>query len=98
MADSWAPTNSYDLRFSRYLRIVTATSNYTAANDDELTVKEGDTIILHSKPKFGLCEGSIEDKSGWFPINIVEELCDEEETEESSEVCHSYHRNIFECV
>lgn len=46
---------------------------YRASRADELDLTEGDTVIILQKGDDGWWEGTIGEKTGWFPSNYVEE-------------------------
>lgn len=46
--------------------------DYTAAGDDELTIREGEVMFLISKDASGWWEGEINGKKGLFPGNYVQ--------------------------
>lgn len=48
--------------------------DYEATKDDELTLKEGDTVEVISKQADGWWEGSTGGRRGVFPSNYVEEV------------------------
>lgn len=64
---------------------------YEAANDDELTLKEGDLITLLSRevPDQGWWRGELRGKVGVFPDNFVEVVQQEEVNEFA---CHEAFR------
>ncbi|KAI7852598.1 hypothetical protein BDC45DRAFT_607176 [Circinella umbellata] len=52
--------------------IVTAIYNFDAVNADELTLREGDKIIVIRKDDSGWWEGTVNGQSGVFPANYVQ--------------------------
>lgn len=66
---------------------------YEAANDDELTLKEGDLITLLSRevPDQGWWRGELRGKVGVFPDNFVEVVQQEEVNEFA---CHEAFRAL----
>ena len=48
--------------------------DYDAANDDELTFKEGDVITILQKDQAGWWEGEINGRKGWVPANYIKEI------------------------
>ena len=73
-APTFLRTNQMNSRASRLLRVVTATKSYVSNDENELSVEEGDLIALRGQPEYGWCEGQLDDKIGWFPVEICEEL------------------------
>nr|2DRK_A Chain A, Myosin heavy chain IB [Acanthamoeba castellanii] len=53
---------------------VKALYDYDAQTGDELTFKEGDTIIVHQKDPAGWWEGELNGKRGWVPANYVQDI------------------------
>jgi len=53
---------------------VRALYDYDAQTADELTFKEGDTIIIHQKDPGGWWEGELNGRRGWVPANYVQDL------------------------
>jgi len=51
----------------------TAQFDYDAQTDDELSFKEGDSIVIVQKDPGGWWEGQINGKRGWIPANYVKE-------------------------
>jgi len=52
---------------------VKALYDYDAQTDDELSFKEGDTIVIIQKDPGGWWEGEMNGKRGWVPANYVQE-------------------------
>lgn len=52
---------------------VQAEFNFKGSNNDELCFKKGDIITVTQKEDGGWWEGTLEDKTGWFPSNYVKE-------------------------
>lgn len=48
--------------------------DYEAAEDGELSFKEGDIIILKTRDDAGWWQGELNGQLGWFPSNFVEEI------------------------
>ena len=57
-----------------YQRTVKISTDYEAKDSTELSLKEGEEVKLRGVPEFGWCEGEINGKVGWFPINVSKEL------------------------
>ena len=56
------------------LRIaVTAKFHYRARQEDELSIRKGDKIIVQKKSNEGWWKGESNGRSGWFPSNYVTE-------------------------
>uniref|UniRef100_A0A5S6QZY5 Rho guanine nucleotide exchange factor 7 n=1 Tax=Trichuris muris TaxID=70415 RepID=A0A5S6QZY5_TRIMR len=50
---------------------VQAKYNFTGRNNDELCFKKGDVIVVTQQLNEGWWEGTLNDKTGWFPSNYV---------------------------
>lgn len=48
---------------------------YTAQEEDELTLKVGDVITNVTKTSEGWCEGTLNGRRGMFPDNFVKVIC-----------------------
>lgn len=75
------PSNRNNFKYSRLLRTIKATANFKTNHEEELPVKIDDIITIHSEPSYGWCQGSIEGKTGWFPVIVSEELTKEAQKE-----------------
>lgn len=53
--------------------IVQAEFSFKGTNNDELCFKKGDIITVTQREDGGWWEGTLEDKTGWFPSNYVKE-------------------------
>ncbi|XP_063699124.1 rho guanine nucleotide exchange factor 7 isoform X2 [Culicoides brevitarsis] len=53
---------------------VQAEFNFKGSNNDELCFKKGDIITVTQKEDGGWWEGTLDDKTGWFPSNYVKEI------------------------
>lgn len=55
--------------------IITVQAQYSfkGSNNDELCFKKGDIITLTQREEGGWWEGTLGDKTGWFPSNYVKE-------------------------
>jgi Rho guanine nucleotide exchange factor 7 len=53
--------------------LVQAEYSFKGTNNDELCFKKGDVITVTQKEEGGWWEGTLEDKTGWFPSNYVKE-------------------------
>eukprot|EP01114_Cavostelium_apophysatum_P015538 TRINITY_DN424_c0_g1_i2.p1 TRINITY_DN424_c0_g1~~TRINITY_DN424_c0_g1_i2.p1 ORF type:complete len:1158 (+),score=312.59 TRINITY_DN424_c0_g1_i2:262-3735(+) len=51
----------------------TAQFDYEAQTPDELSFREGDSILIHQKDPGGWWEGELNGKRGWVPANYVKE-------------------------
>ncbi|XP_053697149.1 rho guanine nucleotide exchange factor 7 isoform X1 [Sabethes cyaneus] len=60
-----------DLTQSQYT--VQAQYSFKGSNNDELCFKKGDIITLTQREDGGWWEGTLGDKTGWFPSNYVKE-------------------------
>eukprot|EP01135_Chromosphaera_perkinsii_P006897 Nk52_evm52s621 gene=Nk52_evmTU52s621 len=58
---------------------VRALYDYAATNEDEITLNEGDVLTVLDRNEEGWWEGSIDNRTGWFPANYVE-VIDEQES------------------
>ncbi|KAF2898835.1 hypothetical protein ILUMI_07340 [Ignelater luminosus] len=56
--------------------IVQAIYSFKGTNNDELCFKKGDKITITQKEEGGWWEGTLGDKTGWFPSNYVKECKD----------------------
>uniref|UniRef100_A0A1Y1N2C5 Rho guanine nucleotide exchange factor 7 n=2 Tax=Photinus pyralis TaxID=7054 RepID=A0A1Y1N2C5_PHOPY len=56
--------------------IVQAIYSFKGTNNDELCFKKGDQITITQKEEGGWWEGTLGDKTGWFPSNYVKECKD----------------------
>ncbi|XP_076657820.1 rho-type guanine nucleotide exchange factor isoform X3 [Halictus rubicundus] len=54
-------------------KFVTALYSFKGKNNDELCFKKGDTILITQTDDEGWWEGTLHDKTGWFPSNYVKE-------------------------
>nr|XP_033328833.1 rho guanine nucleotide exchange factor 7 isoform X2 [Megalopta genalis] len=54
-------------------KFVTALYSFKGKNNDELCFKKGDTIMITQTDDEGWWEGTLNDKTGWFPSNYVKE-------------------------
>jgi Rho guanine nucleotide exchange factor 7 len=52
---------------------VQAEYSFKGSNNDELCFKKGDIITVTQKEDGGWWEGTLVDKTGWFPSNYVKE-------------------------
>lgn len=52
---------------------VQAEFSFKGSNNDELCFKKGDIITVTQREDGGWWEGTLEDKTGWFPSNYVKE-------------------------
>ncbi|XP_018329262.1 rho guanine nucleotide exchange factor 7 isoform X7 [Agrilus planipennis] len=55
---------------------VQAVYSFKGKNNDELCFKKGDKIVITQKEEGGWWEGTLGDKTGWFPSNYVVECKD----------------------
>ena len=55
-------------------RFLRAIFDYSAMNDDELTLKIGDIVMFLRDDKEGWYMGQLRGKTGVFPSNFVEEV------------------------
>lgn len=46
--------------------------SYQAQRDDEITLSEGEVILVFESPESGWWRGAAGDKHGWFPGSYVE--------------------------
>lgn len=53
--------------------IVQAEYSFKGGNNDELCFKKGDLITVTQREEGGWWEGTLNDKTGWFPSNYVNE-------------------------
>ncbi|KAF5274689.1 hypothetical protein FQA39_LY07080 [Lamprigera yunnana] len=53
--------------------VVQAIYSFKGTNNDELCFKKGDKITITQKEEGGWWEGTLGDKTGWFPSNYVKE-------------------------
>lgn len=53
--------------------IVQAEYSFRGDNNDELCFKKGDIITVTQREEGGWWEGTLGDKTGWFPSNYVKE-------------------------
>ncbi|KAF5287117.1 hypothetical protein FQR65_LT12340 [Abscondita terminalis] len=56
--------------------VVQAIYSFKGTNNDELCFKKGDQITITQKEEGGWWEGTLADKTGWFPSNYVKECKD----------------------
>lgn len=56
--------------------VVQAIYPFKGTNNDELCFKKGDQITITQKEEGGWWEGTLGDKTGWFPSNYVKECKD----------------------
>lgn len=56
--------------------------DYTAANEDELSLKSGQHVRLVKKEDGGWWQGDLDGKVGWFPDNYVEPAPEDEKKDE----------------
>ncbi|KAK9304411.1 hypothetical protein QLX08_004196 [Tetragonisca angustula] len=54
-------------------KFVTALFSFKGKNNDELCFKKGDVITITQTDDEGWWEGTLHDKTGWFPANYVKE-------------------------
>lgn len=54
--------------------LVRARFPFQQTNEDELSFSKGDIISVHRQEEGGWWEGSLNNKTGWFPSNYVREL------------------------
>ncbi|XP_029038071.1 rho guanine nucleotide exchange factor 7 isoform X2 [Osmia bicornis bicornis] len=54
-------------------KYVTALFSFKGKNNDELCFKKGDVITITQTDEEGWWEGTLHDKTGWFPSNYVKE-------------------------
>lgn len=54
--------------------LVQAEYSFKGSNNDELCFKKGDIITVTQKEDGGWWEGTLGDKTGWFPSNYVREF------------------------
>lgn len=52
---------------------VQAEYSFKGSNNDELCFKKGDIITVTQREEGGWWEGTLGDKTGWFPSNYVKE-------------------------
>ncbi|XP_043284271.1 rho guanine nucleotide exchange factor 7 isoform X2 [Venturia canescens] len=64
-------------------KIVTALFSFKGKNNDELCFRKGDVITVTQMVEGGWWEGTLNDKTAWFPSNYVKE-CQSSETAHSS--------------
>ncbi|XP_058798458.1 rho guanine nucleotide exchange factor 7 isoform X2 [Phymastichus coffea] len=55
-------------------KVVTALFSFKGKNNDELCFKKGDIITITQLDDGGWWEGTLNEKTGWFPSNYVKEL------------------------
>lgn len=53
--------------------IVRAEYSFKGGNNDELCFKKGDIITVTNREEGGWWEGTLDEKTGWFPSNYVKE-------------------------
>ncbi|XP_060847442.1 rho guanine nucleotide exchange factor 7 isoform X3 [Rhopalosiphum padi] len=53
--------------------LVQAVYSFKGKNNDELCLKKGDIVIVTQKEDGGWWEGTLKEKTGWFPSNYVRE-------------------------
>lgn len=53
--------------------LVQAVYSFKGKNNDELCFSKGDVITVSQKEEGGWWEGTLDDKTGWFPSNYVKE-------------------------
>ncbi|XP_025425761.1 rho guanine nucleotide exchange factor 7 isoform X2 [Sipha flava] len=53
--------------------LVQAVYSFKGKNNDELCLKKGDIVVVTQKEDGGWWEGTLKDKTGWFPSNYVRE-------------------------
>lgn len=53
--------------------MVQAEHSFKGANNDELCFKKGDIITVSNREEGGWWEGTLDEKTGWFPCNYVKE-------------------------
>lgn len=56
---------------------VQAQYSFKGSNNDELCFKKGDIITLTQREEGGWWEGTLGDKTGWFPSNYVKDYAGE---------------------
>ena len=79
---SWVPKN--------YIEKVTATHDYCADEDDELSFTEGAVIYVLKRHDNGWCEGMMEGSTDLFPGSFVEKVTEEICPLMGSEELHRY--------
>ncbi|KAK2145461.1 hypothetical protein LSH36_680g01023 [Paralvinella palmiformis] len=55
-------------------KIVKALYNFKGSNNDELWFQKGDIITVTQSIEGGWWEGTLDEKTGWFPSNFVKEV------------------------
>ncbi|XP_076636901.1 uncharacterized protein LOC143349490 [Colletes latitarsis] len=72
--------------------------SYEAANEDELTLSEGDIITLYSRdaPDEGWCIGELKGQVGWFPDNFVEMINSVTDHQDHEQRHESYVKSLTE--
>lgn len=53
--------------------VVQAEYSFKGSNNDELCFKKGDIIVVTNREDGGWWEGTLGEKTGWFPSNYVKE-------------------------
>lgn len=66
-----APKTTMDSLTTPY--IVQADYSFKGSNNDELCFKKGDIITVTQREEGGWWEGTLDEKTGWFPSNYVKE-------------------------
>lgn len=72
LAEFWRSASTLSLNMEQPL-IVRAEYSFMGSNNDELCFKKGDLITVTQREDGGWWEGTLNDKTGWFPSNYVNE-------------------------
>ncbi|CAF1245806.1 unnamed protein product [Rotaria sp. Silwood1] len=67
-------TQSTEPYQSKPVKCVKVIYPYNARHSDELTLKQGDIIVLHERRRDQWCKGDLEGRIGLFPGTHVEEV------------------------
>ncbi|KAF7992990.1 hypothetical protein HCN44_005771 [Aphidius gifuensis] len=65
-------------------KLVTALFTFKGTNNDELCFRKGDVITITQTDDGGWWEGTLNDKTGWFPSNYVKECRSPDSSTKSS--------------
>lgn len=69
------------------MRWLRATTDYKAKDDAELSFSKGEMILYKGQDESGYVEGTLNGKTGFFPVSVVEE-CVAEATVSRIDVIH----------
>uniref|UniRef100_A0A182JTI5 Guanine nucleotide exchange factor n=1 Tax=Anopheles christyi TaxID=43041 RepID=A0A182JTI5_9DIPT len=73
MVGCWIVLKHHILAMDASIITVQAQYSFKGSNNDELCFKKGDIITLTQREEGGWWEGTLGDKTGWFPSNYVKE-------------------------